>query len=372
MRIALTISSLGIGGAQYVMTWLAETLVSHGHTVSLHCFDTVECQPFFPLHRDIKLLRLGLASPSSNISQALMTNYARVRGLRQSVLEQRPDVALSFMTEMNVLALLALSDKVPVVVSERVNPVRHNIGPIWSSLRRIAYQRATAVVVQTQDILPFFSRRLRNRCTVIPNPVFPPQHGALPHAHLKRPIIVGLGRLQHQKGFDILLRAFAATREAHPEWSLVVYGEGPQLQELQDLCTRMGLNAQEIFPGVTHQAGAILAQADIFVLPSRFEGFPNALCQAMAAGVACIATNCESGPSNVIDQEVNGLLVPVEDEQGLTTTLARLMEDDGLRLRLGQRATEVLIRFAPDNVAEIWERLLSNISTRKGGGTCAV
>ncbi|MGE4554458.1 MAG: glycosyltransferase, partial [Desulfovibrionaceae bacterium] len=291
MRISLAIAGMGLGGAQYVMAWLAGALAGRGHAVQLCTFAPPGQAPFFPVPPSVHMTPLDLTAPSGNPASAVRANLRRIRALRGAVFGFRSDVAVSFIDQMNVLCLLALSRRLPVVVSERITPARHHIGRLWSGLRRLTYPSARALVVQTADVASFFPPRVRRRCAMIPNPVLPPpppNPAAPPAPRLPSPCVVGLGRLHPQKGFDLLLRAFARCRQAHPAWSLRIFGEGPQRPELEALAAELGLPAAEVFPGPVSDVPGILEQTDVFVLPSRFEGFPNALCQAMAQGVAVV------------------------------------------------------------------------------------
>jgi len=361
MRISLAIASMNLGGSQYAMAWLAGALAERGHAVQLCTFDAPGSASFFPVSPQVRLENLGLAGNSSGLFQAVRSNFRRIQGVRRAVLAFRPDVVLSFIDQMNVLCLLALAGRLPVVVSERIDPARHDISRLWGLLRLLTYGWAKTVVVQTRTAAEFFPPRLQRLCHVIPNAVLPARSlsGDTPSGRrLPSPCVVGLGRLHSQKGFDLLLQAFARARAVHPGWNLRIFGEGPQRPELEALCARLGLEPKAIFPGTEKDVDAILAQAKIFVMSSRFEGFPNALCQAMARGVAVIATNCPSGPEGIVRHGVDGLLVPPEDPETLASALETCMADAGKRAALGTRGREIMERFRPDKVLAMWEQTL--------------
>jgi glycosyltransferase involved in cell wall biosynthesis len=361
MRISLAIASMNLGGSQYAMAWLAGELAERGHAVQLCTFDAPGSASFFPVSPRVRLENLGLAGNSSGLFQAVHANFRRIRGVRRAVLAFHPDVVLSFIDQMNVLCLLALAGRLPVVVSERIDPARHDIGRLWDLLRLLTYGRTKAIVVQTRAAVEFFPPRLQRLCRVIPNAVLSvvPRSGGAPLGRrLPSPCVVGLGRLHPQKGFDLLLQAFAKTRAAHPDWSLRIFGEGPQRPELEALCTRLGLDPDAVFPGTETDVDVLLAQAEVFVMSSRFEGFPNALCQAMAHGAAVIATNCPSGPDSIVRHGIDGLLVPPEDTAALASALETCMADAGKRAALGARGREIMDRFRPDKVLAMWEQTL--------------
>jgi len=264
---------------------------------------------------------------------------------------------LGFMDSTNVLCLLAcLGLGIPVLATEHTDPRRHRIGIVWSTLRRLTYPLAAAVTAQTVAV----QRLLPGRCVLLPNPVEPPGQSLLP-AEASPPagkLLLALGRLSPEKGFDLLLEAFASLAGRRPEWSLVILGEGPQRQNLEFQLRALGLEGRVLLPGAAAEPTAWLRRAELFALPSRFEGFSNALCEALACGVPAVAFDCQSGPAEILRHGVDGLLVSPEDVPALAAALARLMDDEPLRQGMAARAPEVLERFGLEKVLDQWEALL--------------
>jgi GalNAc-alpha-(1->4)-GalNAc-alpha-(1->3)-diNAcBac-PP-undecaprenol alpha-1,4-N-acetyl-D-galactosaminyltransferase len=282
--------------------------------------------------------------------------------LRQALKRMAADAVISFIDRTNVVTLLAgLGLGLPVIVAERTDPAMLPSGKLWNILCRSTYPLAARVVVQSPEAADYYRPSLRRQPVVIPNPVPPAEQMAEEYFHLKRPSIIAIGRFTLEKGFDLLLDAFARIAHRHVDWTLTIFGDGPLRLVLKRRCNDLDLQGRVKMPGLIANVQAVLQQADLFVLPSRFEGFPNALCEAMACGVASIATDCPSGPRQIIRHQVDGILVPNEDVDALALNMDCLMSDPLLRQRLGKRSVEVVRRFSVQKIVGMWEFLLDQV-----------
>lgn len=361
MRVTLVIFSLGAGGAERVMTTLANAWAEKGWDVHLLTLDA--CVPFFELHPSVAHQSLDLSGVSSSPFQGLLENARRIRVLRSAIKKTRPDVVISFMSTTNVITLIAVAGLgVPVIVSERVDPHCHSIGKVWGILRRWLYPHAAQLVAQSDRALQYFPHRIRKRSRVIPNPVHSIQS---PKAHIEgkgiKKTIITIGRLDEQKGFDLLITAFGKIALRHPNWTLDIWGGGPLHATLDALIEKLGLGGRVQLCGQTQQAVRKLCEADLYVMSSRYEGFPNALCEAMASGLPVISFDCPSGPREVIRNGVDGILVGEGDINGLACAMEGLISDEGERRRLAARAPEVAERFSLNRVVETWEELIREL-----------
>lgn len=363
MRITLVISSLSAGGAERVMSSMANYWAGKRHEVSLITLAKKETD-FYPLRQEVKRIDLDLESVSVNNFGAIRTNFYRIKALRHWIQSCRSEVIISFIDKMNCLTLVAtLGLNLPVIVSERVDPRYHGIGRLWSSIRRVTYPTAAQVVVQTKAVADWASGFLNKKlvCT-IPNPINIAQSKSVQRpGHLKHSIIA-MGRLVPQKGFDLLLKAFAEVSKTHPEWSLSIVGHGPEFNGLQRLGKELGLKGNLFFLGAVADPFPFLRGADLFVLSSRFEGFPNVLLEAMACGIPVISTNCPSGPGDIIRPGIDGMLVPSEDIEELASAMDLLMSNETERQRLGARATEVTERFGLEKIMNMWEEVIKRVA----------
>lgn len=180
-------------------------------------------------------------------------------------------------------------------------------------------------------------------------------------------LVLGLGRLAREKGFDLLLEAFAQAGQGREGWRLAMVGEGPERGALEKQRRELGLDGRADLPGAVADVAPWLRRAELFVLASRYEGFPNALCEALAAGVACVAFDCGGIPGEIVRGGVDGLLVPPGEVDALASALARLMDDAQLRGRLAARAPEVLLRFGQKQALDRWEALLREVAAQGSG-----
>ena len=359
MHITFVISSLTPGGAENTLILLANGLAKKERQVTVVTFDDTVRSTAPYLLPQITHVPLNQSRASSGLVQALTDNLTRVTTLRKTIKSLQPDAVVSFMDTTNILTLLAVGRLAPVIISERVHPAYNNIGRIWPLLRKATYGLAAAIVIQTKDISQYFSPRISQKCTVISNPVPPPPTTPPTHT-LRSPSVVAMGRLTTQKGFDLLLDAFAKIRHNYPQWTLTIFGEGPDRSSLEEQRDSLGLHDHVSFLGWTKTPHADIAQADLFVMPSRFEGFPNALCDAMACGLPVIATDCPSGPAEIIRHNKDGMIVPVEDVNALASTMEEFFKNQGLREAFGDAAKEIVERYNEQNIIEQWNTLIKN------------
>lgn len=362
MKICCVVASLGTGGAERVMASLGNHWVEAGHQVSVITLAS-EADDTYPLDSRVERTALGVMGESLSLPQAVVMNTARVRALRRGIKSFQPDVVITFNAQVNVLALLAcVGLGVRVVVSERAHPPADSVGTQWSVLRWLTYRLAHALVVQSERSRPWAQRvGGPNRVYVIPNAVSSAFGGSEVTLNHRLPMVLGVGRLVPQKGFDVLIRAFASVARRHPNWSLTIVGQGPEEGALKVLAAEVAAPGAVTFPGAVIDPKRYYRSAGFFVLSSRFEGFPNVLLEAMASGCAVIASDCPVGPSEIIRQGVDGVLVTPDDVESLVHAMDLLMGDATERERLGARARDVTHRFRPDRVMQLWDDLIARV-----------
>jgi glycosyltransferase involved in cell wall biosynthesis len=359
MKIAMVISSMSLGGASRVMSILANCWARRGDDVVIITLDMPEADAFV-LHPAVRRVGLDLMGYSHGPVAALMNNQKRLRGLRHAIAASRAPVVLSFEDRTNVMVMFAtLGMRVRQVICERTDVTRHRIGRLWPVLRRLSYPLATALVVQTRALVPWARSVMfgARRVHVLPNPV-PMEAFASASRGARGHTLVSVGRLEPEKGYDVLLRAFARVAPEFPDWDLVIAGDGTQREPLAALVRALGLAGRARLAGHIAEPGTVLAEGAIFVMASRYEGFPNALLEAMASGLPVISTACV-GSCELVAEGVSGILVPVEDDEALAAGLRRLISDEKLRDRFGRNALAAARRYALDSVIHEWDAVLA-------------
>lgn len=356
LHIALVVAGLGAGGAERVISLLGSEWARRGHRITLIAFDTPDAPIYHALDPRIEVVRLGIAAGGGGLG-GVGASFRRLAALRKILDTLAPDVAIAFLTKISVLTLLAnVVSHRPVIVSERNNPQLQRASRLWRLAFRWLAWRADAIVMQSRASIEAVPPSGRARAHVIPNPIAIGTRARMPGRALT---CAAVGRLTWQKGFDILIDAFGRAADRHPTCRLTIWGEGEERAMLQQQIDASGLAHRIMLAGNSASPEDWVAQADMFVLPSRFEGFPNVLGEAMAAGLPVIAFDCRYGPADMVRPGEDGLLVPAGDVAALAAALDRLLSDRDLRMRLGAAGRAVADRLRPSVIVAQWDGVLA-------------
>ena len=271
-----------------------------------------------------------------------------------------PRRVVSFLSRTNMRICSALWGRdCHLVVSERNDLRKQQLPFPWPRFRRLLYRRADVLTANTtgvmESLVPLFQAR---HLALLPNPLPMPVVPAAVGSAGDRQGFVTVARLVPQKGIDVLIRALAQTTGATRDWMLTLVGDGPEREALERQVLQAGLQEKVHFLGYRPDPQTFLLQAGVFVLPSRFEGMPNALLEAMAAGLAVVVTDASPGPLEVVEAGVSGLVVPSDEPAALADALDRLAAQPQLRERLGAAAREALRQSDWPVVGPIWESLV--------------
>lgn len=368
MKILFLIHSLAAGGAERVTVNLANYWAAKGWSIVVATLDA-DGNDFYYLHSSVERISLGVSRESQGFVSAIANNVRSLRAVRRVLIEKHPDIAIGMMTTANVfLGLGGWGLPVTCIGSERVHPPMVPLGFCWEHLRTFGYARLQTVIALSEMSAEWLRRHTKaRRIAVICNPVLWPLPSTEPTRDLEemrrigRQTLLAVGRLTEQKGFDLLLKAFSEIAEVLPNWDMVIVGEGLQREELEIQIQSLGLRERVVLPGRIGNMGDCYAAADIYVMSSRYEGFPNTLVEAMAHGLPAVSFDCPTGPIDIIRNEVDGLLVPYMDVTALALALTRLMRDEGLRVKMSQRSVDARERFSIDRIAGMWEQLFGEL-----------
>lgn len=368
MRILLVISSLAGGGAERAVTTLSRMWAEHGDEVRVITISS-STRDVYQLDARVSRAALDLERKSSSAVGAFWNSVLRLMKLRRQIRDFNPDAVVAFMPPASILsAIAAIGTRVKVVGCERTYPPQAPLGPMRELARRWGYGLLDVAIAQTRECADWLRSNTWVRAiSVIPNPATWPLPNNPPTVptdvvcRAGRQILLAAGRLEAEKGFSDLLSAFASVCGECSEWDLVVVGEGSLRQDFEQFVADHRLVGRVHLPGRVGNVADWYARADLFALSSTFEGFPNALVEALAHGVPAVSYDCDTGPRDIIRHDVDGLLVPNGQPQELAKALKKLMGNEGERKRMAQRAVEIRERLAPDAIARDWNNLLQSL-----------
>ena len=364
-RIVLVIHALGAGGAERVSLQFAQWLLDDGHEVTI-ATSTRAASDFYPLPQGLQRFREP-PLPWHLGSLGVVCFPLRVLFLRRFLKKKRFDLAIGMTTLPSIKLLLAsINLSLPVIASERIFPGSEELSLLWRFLRRVTYPLADLHLVQTETIAQWLrDHHLTSRTAVLPNAIPWPLSKHLPKVEPSEKLdssdklVLAVGTKPFQKGFDRLTAAFSSAVLNRPGWKLAIAGISPNDWPLDWPPLPSGVSAPLLLGHVGNLADWY-ARADLFVLSSRSEGIPNVLLEAMASGCACLAIDCPTGPSDLIDHGSNGWLLPVDSSSTeLTVALEALMDSSECRRDLAQGALSVRQRFSVELVRHRFFKILS-------------
>ena len=366
-QIVIVVSAMNMGGAQRVVAILANHWIQKGHKVSLICTFTGEHHSHFDIDKDIDLQVL---TDTPFLSRIKFVNLVwKLFSLRRSFQTRKPDLVISFLARVNTASAIALlGQNIPLIICERTWPPFASLnGRSHKVYHSLLIAVADRIVVQTEKSRTWIiDREPRFEAHVIPNPVLFPlnkesSNQLNPSSVIRKGkrILLASGRLDRVKQFDLLIEAFSLISNSFPDWNLIILGEGDERTDLESLTKRLSLVERVFLPGKVGNIAEWYENADIFVLSSVVEGFPNVLLEAMSYGLAVVSFDCDTGPRDMIEDGISGLLVPPEDKQmGLSVAMKKLMVDKSFRTELGENAKNVRDTYSITKITELWDDLL--------------
>lgn len=343
--VFIFIPNLAAGGAERVAALLANNWCKELRVAIVTYFDDPH---FYWLDPRVKVYCLGLKSRQNPFVRIKDILVAMVR-FRRLARRMAPDFVLSFMNKYNAFCLAALfKSAIPVIVSERDSPIEV-LPKTRIFARNFLYPQAAGVICQTFSGMEFITSATRiKQATAIANPT---TRIIDPRERSPEKIILNVGRLVPKKGQDMLLRAFALAH-LDSDWQLILCGDGPEKRTLESHAHELGIADRVCFAGLQKNLEPYFKQAACFAFSSLYEGFPNVLAEAMVAGIPAVSFDCPTGPSELIQDGVNGLLVPCGDVDALANALKKVCNESAFAQQLGKQAEKLADSLDPAMISK--------------------
>lgn len=344
IHICFVSAGLAGGGMERSLTNIANYAAESGYQVTiLNLFKT---EVFFDLHPSISLIWPSIDRQSMHrlLYAAKLISY-----IRKNLKRIRPNTVLSFGEWFNAYVIIATRFlKIPVYVSDRMGPKLH-LGLLMESARKIMYKYANGIIAQTSVAAEILFKKTRSKnIKIIPNAL----NVINTQTSDKKKQIVTVGRLSREKGHTVLIKSFA--RLDNIDWTLHIVGDGKERPNLEKLVTDLDIRKRVVFYGHLKNFNQILGCSEIFVLPSFYEGFPNALVEAMSVPLACISSDCVAGPRDIIQHGINGLLFEPGNEGQLTNMINELIQNQTIRNYLATNAYKIRNDLDLNTIGEMY------------------
>jgi GalNAc-alpha-(1->4)-GalNAc-alpha-(1->3)-diNAcBac-PP-undecaprenol alpha-1,4-N-acetyl-D-galactosaminyltransferase len=356
-RVMFIIHSMYGGGSERQMSYLANDIASRAQT-SLVTLDETG-NDAYPLDPRIERIGLKLASNRGGLFRGVIANMRRILSLRTRIRSWNPDLVVSFCDSTNILTLLACPRKIPVLISERSNPRRQTLGRSWELMRKRSYPRCQICVTQTTEVSDYIISQhwvSAAKILVIPSAIRAPEL-SLESLNRQRDLLqpktlIFVGRLSKEKRIDRLLNAWAGLKEHHFEWQLRIVGDGSERNALQQLATELNIAQSVQWALWSDDVWSALSSSHAYCLLSDYEGFPQSMLEAMASGLPVAVLDCSPAIRQTITHEVNGLVIPSDDQ--IASTLHRILASGSLRKELGEAAFHRARDFEWSAIAPQW------------------
>jgi glycosyltransferase involved in cell wall biosynthesis len=366
MKLLLTCRAFDkmAGGVERMSTALMNEMCRRGHELSLLTWDRSEAKAFYKFDERITWHTLDMGDHLLKASWAL--RFKRARRVRRLVKTLKPDVILAFQHGTFLsMRLFTYGLGIPTIAAERNAPSRfdHLKAGRYKNFIFQSFRLATRITIQCESYCNEYPAYLRSRIVTIPNPVFPAKSHANPQGEPgQQKTLLSIGRLSYQKNYLVLIKAFAALSKEFPNWRMVIAGEGEDRPRLEAEIADHGLVNLVTLPGATEDVGSLYCESHLLCLPSRWEGFPNVLAEALSHGLPAVGFEGCAGVRDLIQQGENGLLAEGNGNvESLAICLKALMGDDARRARMGEAGIRSVEPYNPQHIFDTWENLFYEV-----------
>ena len=364
-RYLFFITGMPMGGAERVMSTLANQFTQNGDEVRILTMKAPKCA--YELDPRVEIVGAYAKMELSSLKCAVKSFASIVKGMtvyKKQLKEYKPDLVLAFLTYTNMTATIVGRKYAPVVISERCDPRERS--EVLIKLVNHIYPKADCIVCQSKTIEKYFKEaNPASETAVIPNPVNKNSINIEPIYNRKKKIIAA-GRLSPQKNYELLIRAFNRICNCFPEYRVEIYGEGPEKDSLEKLIQELGLQSKIILMGTKLNVIKEEAAASLYVMSSDYEGFPNALAEAMASGLPVISTDFPSGVAHeIIEDGKNGYVVPLGDEEKLAEAMKKILSNSELQEIMSKNNEGIREQLSEAQVYKVWKELFEKLISER-------
>lgn len=355
MKIAFVTPGMTFGGAERVISILANNWCDMGHEVSMFITATNR-PPVYKMNQKIKVEYFA------DYNEKGVSHLKLISAIRKFINDEKPDSVISFMNDVCAYTIIALiGTGIPVIYSERNDPNRTNQGKVEKLCRKIVEIGAKHIVFQTNGARTCYSKKVQKKSSIILNPVNLDKIPERTKEEINYLEIVSVARLEPQKNQELLIDAFNIVSKKHKDAVLKIYGEGSLKNKLQSRIDELGLTDKAYLMGAKADVLDWIKESFCFVLSSDFEGLPNSLIEAMCMGMPCISTDCSPGGARELMGNGKGIVVPCGNKDKLAEAINLYLEEKDIAMQYGAAAYELRNEIGCDKVAQEWLELIEKV-----------
>ena len=357
MKIIFVIGSLDSGGAEKVVSIIANSFSQNNQ---IHIITWSGNDSFYNLKNNIEHHKLNLSYSKKKHKFHLYFNFLKLKRLTNQIDQIKPDIVISFITSTNIIAIIATNiSKIPIIISERSNLFTTKINPFWFRLRKLIYKYSDILVLQTVESMEIAQVNgiASKRILVVPNPIEKYSF----HNTIKSEIILFVGRLSKEKRVKDLIVAFYKIQKSYDDYELWIVGDGPENNNLKELTKELNLFHKVKFLGRKKDVKNYYRKANIFVLPSVSEGFPNVILEAMSNDCIVISSNCSMGPKEIITDNVDGFLYEPKNTESLIEIINYVIEHPSLHDEIINNGHNKLRLFSEEKITNEWMKIVDSL-----------
>lgn len=358
MKILFLVSCLGVGGAERTVSYLSSYLAEQGDEIVIY---TMTNEVKYLVNPKVKMICGNLSTEYKSRLGRYRNIVRRVIAINHIIKKENPDVVFCIMASTAKYLLVNRKRNYKLIVSERGNPKDALAGEY--KLEKRIFKRADGIVFQTERVKENYKGLFEGKSAVIPNAVGNEFVYDTSWNLDCRKSIAAVGRLDRLKDYPVMFKAFRLFLSTHPGFDLEIYGDGSERASLERCAEENGIKSEVIFCGTCADAIKRISDASCYLLTSVSEGMPNTLMEAMGIGMPCVSTDCEYGPAELIQDGVNGLLVPVRDVEAISAAVSRMVDDKEFAVKCGKNAQEILKTNSIENICSEYRNFFYEVKS---------